>query len=121
AGLATVAEMLADAFAGLPGDVRLVDAAPAERVTAAGVVEPIAHGRHLHLAVRPEAPLRLLLTGHMDTVFPVDHPFQTLVDRPDGTINGPGVADMKGGLAVMLAALEGVEATGSAIGYDVLI
>ena len=121
AGLATVAEMLADAFAGLPGDVRLVDAAPAERVTAAGVVEPIAHGRHLHLAVRPQAPLRLLLTGHMDTVFPVDHPFQTLTDRPDGTINGPGVADMKGGLAVMLAALEGVEATGSAIGYDVLI
>ncbi|MBV8237805.1 MAG: hydrolase [Sphingomonas sp.] len=121
AGLATVAEMLADAFAGLPGDVRLVDAAPAERVTAAGVVEPIAHGRHLHLAVRPQAPLRLLLTGHMDTVFPVDHPFQTLTDRPDGTINGPGVADMKGGLAVMLAALEGVEAAGSAIGYDVLI
>lgn len=121
AGLATVAEMLADAFAGLPGDVRLVDAAAAERVTAAGVVEPIAHGRHLHVAVRPQAPLRLLLTGHMDTVFPVVHPFQTLTDRPDGTINGPGVADMKGGLAVMLAALEGVEATGSAIGYDVLI
>jgi len=111
AGLATVAEMLADAFAGLPGDVRLVDAAPAERVTAAGVVEPIAHGRHLHLAVRPQAPLRLLLTGHMDTVFPVDHPFQTLT----------APTDMKGGLAVRLAALEGVEAAGSAIGYDVLI
>lgn len=121
AGLASVAEMLADAFSALPGEVRLVEPAPAERVTATGEVEPIAHGRHLHLAVRPGAPVRLLLTGHMDTVFPADHPFQTLVDRPDGTINGPGVADMKGGLAVMLAALEGVEAAGGAIGYDVLI
>ncbi|QKR99642.1 hydrolase [Sphingomonas sp. CL5.1] len=121
AGLASVAGMLADAFSALPGEVRLVEPAPAERVTAAGEVEPIAHGRHLHLVVRPDAPVRLLLTGHMDTVFPADHPFQTLADRPDGTINGPGVADMKGGLAVMLAALEGVEAAGSAIGYDVLI
>ncbi|WP_298670641.1 hydrolase [uncultured Sphingomonas sp.] len=121
AGLATVAGMLADAFAALPGEIRLIDAGAAERVTPTGMVEPIAHGRHLHLSVRPDAAARLLLTGHMDTVYPADHPFQTLTDRADGTINGPGVADMKGGLAVMLAALEAVEAAGSAIGYDVLI
>lgn len=120
-GLATVADMLADAFSALPGEVRLIDPAAAERITPAGIVEPIEHGRHLHLAVRPDAPIRLLFTGHMDTVYPADHPFQTLIDRADGTINGPGVADMKGGLAVMLAALEGIEAAGSAIGYDVLI
>ncbi|MFW2851236.1 hydrolase [Sphingomonas sp. TX0543] len=120
-GLATVADMLADAFSALPGEVRLIDPAAAERITPAGIVEPIEHGRHLHLAVRPDAPIRLLLTGHMDTVYPADHPFQALIDRADGTINGPGVADMKGGLAVMLAALEGIEAAGSPIGYDVLI
>lgn len=126
AGLATVADMLADAFSALPGEIRLIAPEPAERVTPAGAVEPVAHGRHLHLSVRPDAPLRLLLTGHMDTVYPADHPFQALVDRPDGTINGPGVADMKGGLAVMLAALEGIEAAGAASGhpapgYDVMI
>ncbi len=121
AGLAMVAELLADAFAVLPGEIRLIDPAPAERVDLNGTVAAIAHGRHLHLSVRPDAPARLLFTGHMDTVYPADHPFQTLTDRPDGTINGPGVADMKGGLSVMLAALEAVEAVGCGIGYDVII
>lgn len=121
AGLATMAGMLAEAFGRLPGSLRLVDPAPAERVGTDGGVAPVAHGRHLHLCVRPDAERRLLLTGHMDTVYPADHPFQTLTDRPDGTINGPGVADMKGGLAVMLAALEAVEAVRCPIGYDVII
>ena len=121
AGLSAVAGQLADAFSALPGELRLIDPAPAERVAADGRVEPIAHGRHLHLSVRPQAQARLLLTGHMDTVYPVDHPFQAITDRPDGTINGPGVADMKGGLAVMLAALEAIEAAGCPIGYDVII
>ncbi|MET0270965.1 MAG: hydrolase, partial [Sphingomonas sp.] len=73
--------------------------------------------------VRPEAPVQLLLTGHMDTVFDPDHPFQTITDRADGTINGPGVADMKGGLAIMLAALSAVEASPLAarMGYEVVI
>lgn len=64
----------------------------------------------------------MLFTGHMDTVYPADHPFQTLTRRDDGTINGPGTADMKGGLAVVLAALTAVEAAGvSGFGYDVVI
>lgn len=121
AGLATMAGMLADAFSALPGALRLVEPVAAERVAVDGTVSAVAHGRHLHLSVRPDAARRLLLTGHMDTVYPADHPFQVLTDRPDGTINGPGVADMKGGLAVMLAALEAVEAAGCPIGYDVII
>jgi len=65
----------------------------------------------------------MLFTGHMDTVYPVDHPFQALTDLPDGSLNGPGVADMKGGLALMLAALEAVEASPLAalLGYEVVI
>jgi len=123
AGLAVLAGMLADAFAALPGEIALVDPAPAERVTADGHVEPIAHGRHLVLRVRPDAPTRMLFTGHMDTVYAADHPFQTITQLPDGRINGPGVADMKGGLATMLAALEAVEDSPIAarFGYDVLV
>lgn len=123
AGLATVADMLAEAFGRLPGELALVEPASAERVTPAGVVEPIAHGRHLHLKVRADAPVQMLFTGHMDTVYPADHPFQTLTDLPDGRINGPGVADMKGGLATMLAALEAVETSPlrDRFGYEVLI
>ncbi len=120
-GLSTMANLLADAFAGLPGDLALIPPAPAESVAADGSVSTLDHGHHLHLSVRPEAPVRMLFTGHMDTVYPVDHPFQRLRTLGDGTVNGPGVADMKGGLAVMLAALRAVEATGSPIGYDVVI
>ena len=83
----------------------------------------IEHGRHLHLTVRPTAPVQLLLTGHMDTVYAADHPFQETRWLEDGVLNGPGVADMKGGLAVMLAALKAVEASPAAdrLGYEVVI
>ena len=123
AGLATMAGELADAFAALPGRLGLIEPAPVEAVDAVGIAQPLAHGRHLHLAVRPDAPVQLLLTGHMDTVYPIDHPFQTLTMRDDGTLGGPGVADMKGGLAVMLAALKAVEASPLApsLGYEVVI
>lgn len=122
-GLATVADMLATAFGALPGTLALIEPDAATRVTIAGQVEPIANGRHLHLTVRPEAPVQMLFTGHMDTVYPADHAFQALTDMADGTINGPGVADMKGGLAVLLAALEAVEASPVAarLGYEVVI
>jgi glutamate carboxypeptidase len=123
AGLKVVAGQLADAFAALPGEVRLVAPDPVESVDAAGRVNSIQRGDHLHLRVRPEAPVQLLLTGHMDTVFAADHPFQTLSWLEDGVLNGPGTADMKGGIAVILAALTALESSPLAarVGYDVMI
>ncbi|MBY8820966.1 hydrolase [Sphingomonas colocasiae] len=123
AGLDTMAHLLADAFSALPGDIVLVAPDTVETVAADGGVSEPEHGRHLHLSVRPDAPVRLLFTGHMDTVFPVDHAFQSLRWLEPGILNGPGVADMKGGIAVMLAALRAVEASSAAslFGYDVLI
>ncbi|MFL6800191.1 MAG: hydrolase [Sphingomicrobium sp.] len=123
AGLNQVAELLADAFATLPGDVRFEKPAPVDAVDTAGHVNAVEHGRHLHLTVRPDAPVQLLFTGHMDTVFAADHEFQQVRWLDDGVLNGPGVADMKGGLAVMLAALKAVEGTPVAarFGYEVVI
>ena len=123
AGLATMAGLLGDAFATLPGNITLIEPTPVDSVGADGVVSAIEHGKHLHLVVRPDAPVRMLFTGHMDTVYPVDHAFQSLQWLDDGRLNGPGVADMKGGLAVMLAALRAVEASPLAarIGYDVVV
>ncbi|MFL6728569.1 MAG: hydrolase [Sphingomicrobium sp.] len=123
AGLNQVAELLADAFATLPGDVRFEEPAPVDALDTAGHVNAVEHGRHLHLAVRPDAPVQLLFTGHMDTVFAADHEFQQTRWLEDGVLNGPGVADMKGGLAVMLAALKAVEGTPVAarFGYEVVI
>ncbi len=122
-GLATMAQLLRDAFASLPGDVQLVDPAPVELVNAEGSITQTTHGQHLLITVRPEAPVQLLLTGHMDTVFPSDHAFQDQKWIEDGVLNGPGVADMKGGIAVMLAALHAVEEVrhNDPVGYQVLI
>ncbi|MHA3841653.1 hydrolase [Sphingomonas aestuarii] len=123
AGVATMGNLLANAFSALPGDIAMVDPTPVEAVRTDGVVETLDHGRHLHLTVRPDALVQMLFTGHMDTVFPVDHPFQSATWRADGALNAPGAADMKGGLALMLAALEAVERSSLApqFGYEVVI
>ena len=59
----------------------------------------------------------------MDTVYGPEHPFQTVRQVDGNTINGPGVADAKGGLCVMLIALEALERSPFAdqIGWEVLI
>jgi glutamate carboxypeptidase len=123
AGLERMADLLVDAFAALPGLIRLERPATVKSVDSAGRTVEIEHGRHLHLTVRPTAPLQLLFTGHMDTVYGADHAFQETRRLEGGVLGGPGVADMKGGLAVMLAALKAVEESKIAdrIGYEVLI
>jgi glutamate carboxypeptidase len=123
AGLERMADLLVDAFASLPGALRLEDPQPVDNVDSSGRTVKIRHGRHLHLTVRPTAPVQLLFTGHMDTVFAPDHPFQKTRWLEDGVLNGPGVADMKGGIAVMLAALKSVEKSPLAdrFGYEVVI
>jgi len=123
AGLEQMAGELADAFAALPGDVSLEEPARVTAVDADGREVDKPHGKHLVLSVRPDAPRRFLLTGHMDTVFATDHPFQTCSWLDDDTLNGPGTADMKGGIAVILDALRLFETTHEAAhcGYDVMI
>jgi glutamate carboxypeptidase len=122
AGLAAIADALAPVLAAL-GPVVRVAPTPVEAVDATGTARPLVHGDNLHLRVRPDAPVRVLLTGHMDTVFAVDHPFQACRWLDARTVNGPGTADMKGGIAVMLAALEALEGSPFAhqIGYEVVL
>lgn len=122
-GLKTVAGYLADAFAILPGEIKLLNPDPVEAVRSDGSVDQVQRGQHLHGVIRPDAPIRILLTGHMDTVFAADHSFQNLEWIEDGVLNGPGVADMKGGLSVMLGALQLLEQSeqASRIGYDIMI
>lgn len=66
-------------------------------------VEQNKTGDH-HILQSGEKGKAIYLLGHMDTVFPPDHPFQSC--RREGKwLSGPGTADMKGGLAVMVYAL----------------
>ncbi|WP_019606253.1 hydrolase [Teredinibacter turnerae] len=55
--------------------------------------------------INPNATRRVLMLGHLDTVFPSDHHFNTCWRQGD-RLRGPGVADMKGGIVVMLMALK---------------
>ena len=55
---------------------------------------------------------RLLLIGHLDTVFEPDSPFQTFVRKGDKA-EGPGAGDDKGGMVVMVAALRAMKAAGT--------
>ena len=55
---------------------------------------------------------RVLLIGHMDTVFEKDSPFQHFNMIDANTASGPGTDDMKGGLVVMLTALRALKSAG---------
>ncbi len=120
-GLQQMATLLADRFSELPGELRLVDPDPVEQIGADGAPRQVLHGRHLVVRVRPDAPRRVLLTGHMDTVYGVDDAFQSCDWIDERTLHGPGTADMKGGIALMLAGLRVFEESGPELGYDVLI
>jgi len=122
-GVSKVGNMLADAFSDLPGEVKLVDPDPVEAVRIDGTIDQVERGKHLTASVRPDASVRILLTGHMDTVFAANHSFQEISELEPGVLNGPGLADMKGGLSVMLGALQLLEQSPVAdqIGYDVMI
>ena len=81
-------------------------------------------GRAGHLLAErrgSRASLRVLLIGHLDTVFEPESPFQRYVPVDDSTARGPGIADMKGGDLVMLLALEGLRAAGDLERMDVRV
>ena len=63
---------------------------------------------------------RMLLIGHIDTVFEPSSPFQRFVRKGD-IAEGPGTTDMKGGLAVMVSALRAMQAAGTLKDADIEI
>lgn len=122
-GLKAMHSALGEGFAVLEADAESVPSAPRPVVTRDGEITAQPLGDMLRLVKRPQASVRILLTGHMDTVFGVDHPFQSEKFLDDDTLNAPGAADMKGGLLVMLNALLAVEQSSLAerIGYEIII
>ncbi|MBW2456618.1 MAG: M20/M25/M40 family metallo-hydrolase [Deltaproteobacteria bacterium] len=63
---------------------------------------------------------RLLLLGHTDTVLP-STAFEPPLCRRDGALRGSGVGDMKGGLVVLVAALEALHRTGALAGRQITV
>ncbi|WP_174291325.1 hydrolase [Sphingomonas bacterium] len=123
AGLSAMLDLLQPAFAALPGTVERLPVRGATTILTDGSETRGPNAEALRLTVRPDAPIQVVLTGHVDTVYPVGSGFERTVTRADGALNGPGIADMKGGLSVMLGALEAFERhpVAARLGYRVLL
>lgn len=122
-GLEQMRHLLSVYMAGLPGDITYPGLNASQTISPKGIKEITQYSPAVLLTVRPAAPVQLVLTGHYDTVFPADSDFQAPIDIDNDTINGPGVADMKGGILVMLNALKVFEMSenSDAVGYSVLL
>jgi glutamate carboxypeptidase len=96
AGVRRVADILRPQFEALGFSTRWVDGAPFKR---AG---------HLVAEHGKRGP-RVLLIGHLDTVFEPEHPFQKFERVDANIVRGPGTSDMKGGIVVALAALDALK------------
>ena len=125
-GLAVMRQLLAAEFAPLADTLTHRPVEPQEVINEAGDFERRPLGPALYLARRLAAPRKVLLAIHMDTVYGLDSPLQQCELIDSNTLRGPGAADAKGGLVVMLFALRAlerfVEQTGiDRLGWHVLI
>src|SRR5262249_41843553 len=73
--------------------------------------DAVHHAGHL-IADHPGPGPRILLIGHLDTVFPKDSAFQRFERVDDHTARGPGIIDMKGGDVIIVQALKALRAGG---------
>ena len=64
---------------------------------------------------------KMLLIGHLDTVFEPDSPFQRFTRKSPTEAEGPGIGDDKGGMVVMVAALRAMQAAGTLKAADIEI
>ena len=85
-------------------------------------VDGAAFHRAGHLvADHPGPGPRMLLIGHLDTVFEADSPFQTFQRLDDKTAKGPGIIDMKGGDVIIVAAMKALKAAGVLDAMNVVV
>ena len=122
-GLAQMCTEISSLFSPLADSTEKLQADRVTEIDDQGAEIEIPVGDILIFRKRPESKRRVLLVGHMDTVFDVDSGFQSCQWLEDNILNGPGVADMKGGLLVIYQALTLFEESpvASNIGWDLLI
>lgn len=122
-GLAAMEALVVDAFRVLEPEIEFIQLPDGEFVDDAGNVVTVKNGRTIRIFKRPEANRKVLMTGHTDTVFAKDNAFQETRWLDDVRLNGPGVADMKGGIIVILNALMAFEETplADSVGWEILL
>ncbi len=114
AGVRAVYDALAPELQRLGFEVRYA-ALPAE----------MGRGGHLVASLRPQGGRvqgrKVLLIGHLDTVFEEDSPFQRFELVNDSVARGPGVGDMKGGNVVIVQALKALASVGALNGSHITV
>jgi glutamate carboxypeptidase len=109
AGVRTVGEVLRPQFEKLGFTVRWI---PQDEVHRAGHMVAERKGTH---------GKRVMLIGHMDTVFEPSSPFQKWSMKSPTVASGPGTSDMKGGLTIILYALKAMQKAGALDGTNITV
>lgn len=109
AGVRQVGELLTPEFEKLGFQVRWI---PMDEVHRAGHLVAERKGTH---------GKRVMLIGHMDTVFEPSSPFQKWTMKSATVASGPGTSDMKGGLMIMLFALKAMQSAGALEGANITV
>ncbi len=122
-GLDQVKNKLIEKFNSFNTEITSIDLPDLKSIDNSGSEFQQKVGQAISMNKYPNAPLQVLLMGHMDTVYDVNHPFQHCKWLDNNTLNGPGVADLKGGLVILHTALTALEQSPWAgqIGWQVLI
>ena len=105
-GLERMRVLIEPEFADLGCRVETVELQPKELIQSVGerILQPL--GKAIRAIRRVPGVPRVFLCIHMDTVYARDHSFQQCVQLDENRMQGPGVADAKGGLVVLLTALQ---------------
>ena len=75
---------------------------------------------HLFGKLEGDRGEKILLIGHLDTVFEADSGFQTF-ERDGSTVVGPGVEDMKSGNVIIIYALKALQHAGVLDGMQIVV
>lgn len=100
-GVREVGKVFGDAFESINFTTEWID-----------MPEEMNRAGHLFAEIDGKKGKRLLLIGHLDTVFEADSPFQEFKKVNDSIAHAPGGNDMKGGNVVVLYALKALQENG---------
>ena len=94
-GVRTVGAVFAESFKSIDFETRWID-----------MPQDMNRAGHLFAETKGSKGKKLLLIGHLDTVFEEDSPFQNFERVNDSIAKAPGGNDMKGGNVIILYALK---------------
>ncbi len=121
-GLKKQAEAVVPVYESWVDDITLHSLPSYMQINEQGHKQAMEAGPLISITHQAQAKKQILLSGHIDTVFAADDAFQE-TNTQGNILRGPGVADMKGGLIVMYAALRALQETDAAekLGWQIIL